>query len=274
MAATPLSQIKNPRGCWLKQNIALRATVLSGIVSCDAAAIRIRIRIVRCQRLAKRQKHKPCETQAHFLPPRLLVGSKELVLKVPKRRQLCGPNRAMQPRCAMRFESHIPKSLAMRKSFFFFYFNFSLAMRKHIRLIWNHRKMPEQMPAKILRCWPAMRKIGVFFKDRAMRNPCDSDSRCGLACDASTRDAKSLSMWVERCEPLRTAISRCDSCDNLTLRFVCPKSTWERDSIAAKLLRCGIASEALRRNMPLSDHTKTTALSTENAGKKQGEEHN
>ena len=31
---------------------------------------------------------------------------------------LSGPNRAMQPRCAMRFESHIPKSLAMRKVFF------------------------------------------------------------------------------------------------------------------------------------------------------------
>ena len=31
---------------------------------------------------------------------------------------LSGPNRAMQPRCAMRFESHTPKSLAMRKSFF------------------------------------------------------------------------------------------------------------------------------------------------------------
>ena len=35
-----------------------------------------------------------------------------------------------------------------------------------------------------------------------MRNACDSDSRCGLACDASTRDAKSLALWVERCEPL------------------------------------------------------------------------
>ena len=32
---------------------------------------------------------------------------------------LSGPNRAMQPRCATRFESHIPKSLAMRKRFFF-----------------------------------------------------------------------------------------------------------------------------------------------------------
>ena len=42
---------------------------LSGNVSCDAAAIRIRIRIVRCQRPAKRQKHKPCETQTRFSSP-------------------------------------------------------------------------------------------------------------------------------------------------------------------------------------------------------------
>ena len=44
--------------------------------------------IVRCQRPAKRQKHKPCETQARSLPPLFLVGSKELVLKVPKRGQI------------------------------------------------------------------------------------------------------------------------------------------------------------------------------------------
>ena len=40
------------------------------------------------------------------------------------------------------------------------------------------------------------------FYDIAMRNTCDSDSRCGLACDASARDATSLAMQVERCEPL------------------------------------------------------------------------
>ena len=78
----------------------------------------------------------------------------------------------------------------------------SLAMRNPIRLIWNHRKMREKTPAKILRCWPAMPKSRHVFKDRAMRNAYDSDSRCGLACDASARDAKSLAMWVERCEPL------------------------------------------------------------------------
>ena len=48
-----------------KGGLSLRG-VLSGIVSRDAAAIRIRIRIVRCQRPAKRQKHKRCETQAHL----------------------------------------------------------------------------------------------------------------------------------------------------------------------------------------------------------------
>ena len=33
---------------------------------------------------------------------------------------------------------------------------------------------------------------------------------------------------------------------------MCPSCTRDKDGIAAKLLRCGIASEALRRNMPLS----------------------
>ena len=51
-------------------------------------AIRIRIRIVRCQRPAKRQKHKHCETQAHLSSPLLLVGSKELVLKNAKTRAI------------------------------------------------------------------------------------------------------------------------------------------------------------------------------------------
>ena len=88
-------------------------------------------RIVRCQRPVKRQKYKPCETQARFLPPLLLVGSKELVLKAPKQGQFHAAN----------------------------------------------------------------------------------------------------------------------ICDNLTPRFVCPRSTRERDGIAAKLLRCGITSEALRRNI-------------------------
>ena len=65
--------------------------------------------------------------------------------------------------------------------------------------------MPEKKVSKILRCWPAFRKKPLCFRERsrAMRSACDSDSRCGLACDASARDANSLVMWVERCEPLR-----------------------------------------------------------------------
>ena len=100
----------------------------SGLVAFLSAATRIGIRIVRCQRPAKRQKHNPCKTQA----------------------------------------LHSPTS------------------------------------------------------------PCSQSVRIGL----------------ER------AISRCDPCANGTLWFVCPKSTTETD-IVAKLLWCGIASEALRRNMPL-----------------------
>ena len=38
----------------------------------------------------------------------------------------------------------------------------------------------------------------------------------------------------------------------VALRFVRPRCTRETDGIAVKLLRCGIASEALRRNMPQS----------------------
>ena len=52
-------------------------------------------------------------------------------------------------------------------------------------------------------------------------------------------------------------ISHCDSC--------APWSTRETDGIAAKLSRCGIASEALWRNMPLSTQATSPVLEyTEN----------
>ena len=41
------------------------------------------------------------------------------------------------------------------------------------------------------------------FEHRAMQYACDLDSRCAVACKASARGAKSLAMWVERCEPQR-----------------------------------------------------------------------
>ena len=81
---------------------------------------------------------------------------KEFVENFGSVHALSGPNRGMQLRCAMRFESHTPKSLAMR---------FFASDATPLSLIWNHRKMPEKPspPAKILRCWPAMRNIGVCF---------------------------------------------------------------------------------------------------------------
>ena len=71
---------------------------------------------------------------------------------------LSGPNRAMQPRCAMRFESHIPKSLAMPKNLF------ASDAKTHSLDLKSQENARKKKPAKILRCWPAMRKIGVFFK--------------------------------------------------------------------------------------------------------------
>ena len=44
-----------------------------------------------------------------------------------------------------------------------------------------------ESPAVGLLCEKYQRTI----LDRALRNACDSDSRCGLACDASARNAKS-----------------------------------------------------------------------------------
>ena len=89
----------DPPGPSARCRFPVSLTKLSGIVSCDAAAIRIRIWIVRCQRPAKRHKHKPCETQARFSSPLLLVGSKELVLKQPNRGQFHAAIRVTTKRC-------------------------------------------------------------------------------------------------------------------------------------------------------------------------------
>ena len=70
--------------------------------------------------------------------------------------KLSGPNRAMQPRCAMRFEPHIPKSLAMRKSFF------ASDAKAHLLDLKSQENARKNACEKILRCWPAMRKSGCF----------------------------------------------------------------------------------------------------------------
>ena len=97
---------------------------------------------------------------------------------------LSGPNRAMQPRCAMRFKSRTPKSLAMRKSF-------SLAMRIPIRLIWDHRKMPEK---------------------KKLRKSCDVGLRCQKsACFLRSSDAKCLRFGLPLRFGLRCECPRCQS---------------------------------------------------------------
>ena len=70
---------------------------LSGIVSCDSVAIRLRIRIVRCEWPAKRQKHKPCESP--FFLPLLPHCSQRSVLKVPKQGQFHAAIRVTNSHC-------------------------------------------------------------------------------------------------------------------------------------------------------------------------------
>ena len=76
---------------------------------------------------------------------------------------LSGPDRAMQPRCAMRFESHISKSLAMRKGFF------ASDAKPHsldLKSQENAREKACENPA-MLACDV---KIRCVLQDRAMRN--------------------------------------------------------------------------------------------------------
>ena len=63
-----------------------------------------------------------------------------------------------------------------------------LAILKPVILISNPTKTPEETFVPI----PATLASVFFFgycKDQAMRKACESDSRCGLACDASACDA-------------------------------------------------------------------------------------
>ena len=53
---------------------------------------------------------------------------------------------------------------------------------------------------------------------------------------------------------------------HLTLRFVCPRCTREMADMAAKLPRCGIASEALRRNYPLVPKSPLAGVCSWNGG--------
>ena len=78
----------------------------SGLVSCDSAAIRIRIRAVRCQLElpAKRQRHKPCETKVRFFPhfSLLVVRNWSTDMRVPQRVQFHAAIRVTTKRCDSR----------------------------------------------------------------------------------------------------------------------------------------------------------------------------
>ena len=102
-----------------------------------------------------------------------------------------------------------------------------------------------------------------------MRCGCDSDTDSNrampTASETSKTPAKHRPVFFPHFSFLVVRNSywswKCLNEGKFTLRFVwqfdaairVPKEPRERDGITAKLLRCGIASEALRRNMPLRD---------------------
>ena len=94
---------------------------------------------------------------------------------------LSRPNRAMQPRCAMRFESHTPKSLAMRKSF-------SASDAKTHSLDLKSQEMPE----------------------KSQRKSCDVGLRCGKSgCFSRSSDANFLRFGLSLRFGLRCKRPRC-----------------------------------------------------------------
>ena len=74
---------------------------------------------------------------------------------------------------------------------------------------------------------------------------------CGMARTAcKTSKAKTLPEQRPVCNPHFS----CNSNDTERLRFVCPRCPQETDGMLAKLVQCGIASEAPRRNEPLGSY--------------------
>ena len=106
-----------------------------------------------------------------------------------KPHSLSGPNRAMPPRCEMRFESRTPKSLAMRKLSFFI-------LRCESPLRWSEfkGKEPQKLPRKFcdvgLRCeksacflWSSNAKCLRFGLPLRFGLRCERQ-RCQIASDA------------------------------------------------------------------------------------------
>ena len=134
---------------------------------------RIALRIGRATKLRT-------ETQsARFSSTRLRTSPKLAIFG----QMLSGPNRAMQPRCVLQFDSHSPKSIAMRKSFFF-------------RLALNQKSQENarNTPAKILRCWPAVRNTGVHFNIERREKPAIRTLAAVWPAMVRLRDAKSRSL--------------------------------------------------------------------------------
>ena len=87
---------------------------LGGIVSCDSAAIRIRIRILRCQRPTKRQNTNLAKQSPVFVLPTFPVGAQE---SGPKQGQLHAAILVTSIRCDSCAQGALPRRMVSRRNF-------------------------------------------------------------------------------------------------------------------------------------------------------------
>ena len=180
----------------------------SGNVSRDVAAIHIWTRIVRCKRPVKHQKPKPCETnQSRFLGR----GCDEALFS-----EKC----VFQGKGGRQFsESGVWWAFLQERQF-----SEEVRAIRSIAGLWKLKSScPHPLPENQL-----LTKALLFFPLLPV-------------------GSQDLVLMV-----VRNRFWKCPNEDNFTLRFVghrnatnrSPRCTQETDGIAAKLVRCGIASEA------------------------------
>ena len=116
---------------------------------------------------------------------------------------------------------------------------FSLAMRNYIGLIWSHMKMPEKPSAKIPRCWPAMRKIGMLFTIERCGTPdFGLPQRFGLRCECPRCQIASDAGRVIRTTKYVTICQKMRLKDSLGITHSSPILIWWKSLNFRLSLQC------------------------------------
>ena len=178
---------------------------------------------MRCERPGNREEPKSCETEPRLFFPHLPVFSQESVLQVPKRGQFHAAIRVTLKHCDSCAQGGPGTQRALRGRL--------MSRGKNCLPTVSRQFLTRNYPRPncLLKCLPncLSHKRGLFI---LFQNQPRGEGNC------------------ETSE--RQKLSRGNFCPATSICLFWP--TGERDGIAAKLLQCRIASEALLRNMPPS----------------------